>query len=101
MLGDKADQAAGQDRDEGDLDQSDEMFLGSLEDVIQPAVASKPGKGALNHPSNTVRDEGSAMTTGAGLYGDSKRLADLGQPLAALAEIAQGCSLEAAAGKLM
>ena len=41
------------------------------------------------------------MTAGAGLDGDAKRLAGFGQPLAAIAEIAQGCSLEAAAGKLM
>ena len=41
------------------------------------------------------------MTAGAGLDGDAKRFASLGQPLTAIAEIAQGCSLEAAAGKLM
>ena len=41
------------------------------------------------------------MTAGAGLDGDAKCLASLGQPLAPIAEIAQGCPLEAAAGKLM
>ena len=41
------------------------------------------------------------MTAGAGLDSDAKRLTDLGQPLPSIAEIAQGCSLEAAAGKLM
>src|SRR5688572_18567253 len=41
------------------------------------------------------------MPTGAGLDGDAKRLAGLGQPLTAIAEIAQGGSLEAAADKLM
>jgi hypothetical protein len=41
------------------------------------------------------------MTAGAGLDGDAKRFAGLGQPLAAIAEIAQGSPLEAAAGKLM
>ena len=40
------------------------------------------------------------MTAGAGLDGDAERLG-FGQPLAAIAEIAQGCPLEAAAGKLM
>ena len=41
------------------------------------------------------------MTAGAGLDGDAKRLASLGQPFAPVAEIAQRCPLEAAAGKLM
>jgi hypothetical protein len=41
------------------------------------------------------------MAAGTGLDGDAKRLAGLGQPLAAIAEIAQGCSFEAAADKLM
>ena len=41
------------------------------------------------------------MAAGAGLEGDAERLAGLGQPLAAIAEIAQGRPLEAAAGKLM
>ncbi len=41
------------------------------------------------------------MTASTGLEGDAKRLASLGQPLAPVAEIAQGGPLEAAAGKLM
>src|SRR4051794_7810486 len=41
------------------------------------------------------------MTAGTGLEGDAKRLAGFGQPLAPVAEIAQGGPLEAAAGKLM
>jgi hypothetical protein len=41
------------------------------------------------------------MATGTGLDGDAQRLASFGQPLAAIAEIAQRCSFEAAAGKLM
>jgi hypothetical protein len=101
LLGYKADQAARQDRDEGDLDESDEMPLGPLEDGVQPTVAADPGQRALNHSPNPLRNEGSAVTAGTGLDGDAKRLADLGQPLASIAEIAQGCSLEAAAGKLM
>src|SRR3954469_16292397 len=97
FLGDKADQAAGQDGDEGDLDESDEVP--PLEDGIQPAVAADPGQGALDDPANTLRNEGPAMAAGAGLDGDAERLADLGQPLAAITEIAQGGPLEA--GKLM
>src|SRR5690349_811099 len=41
------------------------------------------------------------MATGARLDGDAERLSGLGQPLTAIAEIAQGSPLEAAAGKLM
>jgi hypothetical protein len=41
------------------------------------------------------------MAAGAGLEGDAERLAGFGQPLAPVAEIAQGSSFEAAAGKLM
>src|SRR4051812_30016655 len=41
------------------------------------------------------------MAAGAGLDGDAERLAGFGQPLAPIAEIAQGGPLEAAAGKLM
>src|SRR3954447_4022697 len=67
----------------------------------QPAVAAHPGQGALDDPANPFRDEGSAVTTGTGLDGDAKRLAGFGQPLAPVAEIAQSCPFEAAAGKLM
>src|SRR3954466_1319644 len=77
------------------------MPLGPLEDGVQPAVAANPGQRALNHPPNPLRNEGSAVAAGTGLDGDAKRLASLGQPLAPVAEIAQGCPLEAAAGKLM
>src|SRR3954447_15177024 len=94
-------QTAGEDRDEGDLDESDEVPLGSLKDRVQPTVATDPGQRALNDPPNALRNEGSAVTAGAGLEGDAERLADLGQPLAAIAEVAQGGPLEAAAGKLM
>ncbi len=40
MLGDKAHQAAGEDRDEGHLDESDEVLPSPLEDGVQPAVAA-------------------------------------------------------------
>src|SRR4051812_14876755 len=72
------------------------MPLGPLEDGVQPTVAANPRQRALN--ANPLRNEGSAVTAGAGLEGDAERLA--GQPLAPVAEIAQGCPLEAAAGKL-
>ena len=91
MLGYKAHQAAGEDRNEGDLDESDEVPLGPLEDGVQPTVATNPCQGALD--PNTLRNEGPAVTAGAGLDGDAKRLAGLGQPLAPVAEIAQGCPL--------
>src|SRR5687768_2748476 len=75
------------------------MPLGPLEDGVQPTVAADPRQRALD--PNTLRNEGSAVTAGAGLDGDAKRLAGLGQPLAPIAEIAQGCPLEATTGKLM
>ena len=77
------------------------MPLGPLKDSVQPAVAADPGQRALDNPPNPLRNEGPAMTAGAGLDGDAERFASLGQPLTAIAEIAQGCSLEAAAGELM
>jgi hypothetical protein len=66
-----------------------------LEDDVQPAVAANPAQRALD--ADTLWNEGSAA--GAGLDNDAKRLADLGQPLTPVAEIAQGRSFEA--GKLM
>src|SRR3954462_11758578 len=101
LLDHKTYQTTRQDGDEGDLDESDEMPLGPLEDGVQPAVAANPGQRALDDPPDPLRDEGSAVTADAGLDGDAKRLASLGQPLAPVAEIAQGGPLEAAAGKLM
>ena len=53
------------------------MFLGPLEDGIQPAVAADPGQGALD--PNTLWDEGSAVTSSAGLDGNAKRLASFGR----------------------
>jgi hypothetical protein len=99
LLGHKAPEPARQDGDEGDLDESDEVPLSPLKDGVQPPVATNPCQRALDDPPNTFRNEGPAMTAGAGLDSDAKRLTDLGQPLPSIAEIAQGCSLEA--GKLM
>ena len=58
------------------------MSLCPLKDDVQPGVAADPGQRALD--PNTLRNEGSAV--GAGLDGDAKRLAGLGQPLATIAE---------------
>jgi hypothetical protein len=76
FLGHQAHQAAGQDRDEGDLDESDEVFFRPFEDGVQPAVAADPGQGALN--PNTLRNEGPAA--GAGLDGDAEPLLDSRSP---------------------
>jgi hypothetical protein len=51
LLGDKAAQTARQDRDEGDLNEGDEVFLRTVEDGVQPAVAADPGQGALHLPT--------------------------------------------------
>ena len=80
MLGPKADQAAREDRNEGDLDEGDEVLLGPLKDGVQPAVAADPSQGALNDPPNPLRDEGSAVTASAGLEGDAERLLDSRSP---------------------
>src|SRR4051812_23840240 len=101
LLGDKAGQAAGQDGDEGDHDESNEVPLRPLEDGIQPTVAAHPRQRAFDDPSNPLRNEGSAMATGAGFDSDAKRLAGFGQPLTPVAEITQSRSFKTAAGKLM
>jgi hypothetical protein len=85
-LGYKAYEAARQDGDEGDLDESGEVPLGSLKDRVQPAVATNPHQRAFDDPSNSLWNEGSAMATGAGLDGDAECLAGFGQPLAPIAE---------------
>src|SRR3954470_23039783 len=56
----------------------------------QLTVAADPGQGALD--PTPLWNEGSAV--GAGLDGDAERLAGFGQALAAIAEIAQSCSLD-------
>jgi hypothetical protein len=48
LLDRKAHQAAGQDRDEGDLDERAEVSLRPLKDGVQPTVAANPCQGALN-----------------------------------------------------
>jgi hypothetical protein len=51
FLGRKPRQPPGEDRDEGDLAESDEVLLCPLKDGVQSAVASQPGEGALHKPS--------------------------------------------------
>jgi hypothetical protein len=64
----------GQDRDEGELDETNEMRLYLLKDANQPLVAADPCQRALNDPSNALRNGGSVMATGVGLDGDAERL---------------------------
>ena len=52
LLGDKAHQAAGQDGDEGDLDESDEVLLGPLEDGV--CAADVHGKGVQRERTDRV-----------------------------------------------
>lgn len=55
----------------------------------------------MDDPPTAFRIEGSAMATGAGLSGTANRFAGFGQPLAPAAELTQGGSPEASAGKLL
>ena len=58
------DQAARQDGDEGDLDESDEVSLCPLKEDIQPIVTCIPLQRALDDPPDAFRNEDSAMATG-------------------------------------
>jgi hypothetical protein len=44
-------EASGEDGNEGDLDESDEMLLGPVEDRVQSAVAGQPCEQALHLPT--------------------------------------------------
>ena len=44
LLGDEALQAPREDRDEGNLNNSDEVLLRPLEDDVQPPIAATPSK---------------------------------------------------------
>src|ERR1700733_12462631 len=100
FLDDEALEAAREDRDERDRNESDEVLLRALEDGVQPPVAAQPGKGPLNHPANAGRNELSVSATRNGLDGDAQCLSGLGQPFAPIAEVSQCRALEAAIGKL-
>src|SRR4051794_12660153 len=100
LVGYEALQAPGQDRDEGNLDESDEVLLCPLEDRVQPTVAADPGEGALHHPANSGWKEFSIAAAGDRLDGDAERLGNLGQPLAAVAKITQSRSPETLPGQL-
>src|SRR3954465_9713055 len=76
------------------------MLLCPLEDRVQPAVAAQPGEGALHHPANSGWKEFSIPAAGDGLDGDAERLADLGEPLAAVPKMTQSRSPETLPGQL-
>src|SRR5271156_6403249 len=100
FLDDEALEAAREDRDERDRNESDEVLLRALEDGVQPAVAGQPGKGPFNHPADVGGDELSVSAASNGLDGDAECPTGLGQPFAPIAEIAEGWALEAAIGEL-
>src|SRR5271165_1484714 len=85
FLDDEALQAAREDRDERDLDESDEVLLRALDDGIQPSVAVQLGKGPFNHPADAGGNEPSVSAASNCLDGDAERLTRLGQPLAPVA----------------
>ena len=92
-------EASGEDGNENDLDESDEMLLGPVEDRVQPTVARDPGKGPLHRPANSGRQEGAVAAAGNGLDGDTELLAGLGQPFAPVAQVTQCRSPEPFARK--
>jgi len=98
LLGHEPLQAPGEDRDEGDLDEGDEVFLRPLDDGVQSAVARDPAEGALRDPRDLGGDEYAVAPSGDRPDGDAERLPGFGQALAAIAEVADGRPLEAAAG---
>src|ERR1700733_10816676 len=100
FLDDEALEAAREDRDERDRNESDEVLLRALEDCVQPPVAGQPGKGAVDHPADAGGNELSVSAASNGLDGDAECLTDLRQPYPPVAEIAEGWALEAAIGEL-
>src|SRR3954469_234467 len=99
FLDDEALEAAREDRNEGNHNESDEVLLRPLEDGVQPPVAAQPGKGALDDPADAGGNELSVPAAGNRLDGDAECLSGLAQPLAAVAEITQRRPLKAAIGK--
>src|ERR1700678_270880 len=94
LLGDETLQASCEDRDEGNRNERDEVILRPLEDDVQPPVAAQPGEGALNHPADSGRNELAATAAGDRLDGNAECLADFGQPLAPVPELAECWALE-------
>src|ERR1700756_1280306 len=99
FLDDEALEAAREDRDERDRNESDGGLLRALEDGIQPPVASQPGKGPLNHPADAGGNELSVAAARNGLDRDAEYLTVLSQPLAPVAEVPQGWPPKAAIGE--
>src|SRR3954453_23682306 len=99
FLDDEALEAAREDRNECNRNESDEVLLRPLEDGVQPPVAAQPGEGPFDHPADAGWDKLSVPTASNRLNGDAERLTGLGQPFAPVAEITQCRSLEAAIGE--
>jgi hypothetical protein len=67
FLDDEALEAAREDRDECDRNESDEMLVRALEDGVQPPVSAQPGKGSFNHPADARGKELSVSAASNGL----------------------------------
>ena len=50
-------ETAGEDGDEGDLNESDEACVRPVEDRVQPAIAAEPSEGPLDDPSDFAWNE--------------------------------------------
>jgi hypothetical protein len=98
FLDDEALEAAREDRDERDCNESDEVLLRAFEDGIQPPVAAQPGKGPFNHPADAGGNELSVSAARNGLDRDAECLPGLSRPLAPVAEVPQGWPPKAAIG---
>lgn len=93
-------QAPGEDREEGDLNEGNEMLLRPLDDGVQSTEAADPAEGALHHPGDFGGDDHPVAAAGNRPDRDAERLPGFSQALAAVAEIADGESLEPASSEL-
>src|SRR3954468_19577428 len=96
FLDDEALEAASEDRDECDCNESNEVLLRTLEDRVQPPVAAEPGKRAFNHPADASGDELSVAAACDGLDRDAECLTRFRQSFAPIAKVAERRALEAA-----
>src|SRR3954447_5680726 len=96
FLDDEALEAASEDRDECDCNESNEVLLRTLEDRVQPPVAAEPGKRAFNHPADASGNELSVAAACDGLDRDAECLTRFRQSVAPIAEAAERRALEAA-----